>query len=533
MARSVAETLAQALAARGVRHVFGIPGGVLLPAMDAMGQAGIEFVLVRHEGSAGFMADVCWQLTGAPGVCMGTLGPGMTNLVSPVAGAQLERSRVLALTAQCSSEIREIYTHQILDHVALLAPLVSWGGLLDSSDPAPAISGVMTALGDGRPSPVHLDVPGDAWTVPVGPLSVPDREPVAVPDPEILEQAAAALREAERPVLAVGLSDLSDDAAAGVRSLAETARVPVMTTYRAKGMIDETSPWSLGAFGLSPVVDLHQQTLLREADLLVAVGLDPVELRSQWLPGWPASLPMLAIDPLGQPDLQHPATWDLRSGIPATLLALSARSQGAKSTWTPGEVAAHRATIDAPFQDGPHGPAAAIRAVQAGAGPDALVSVDVGAHRITASHVWSCRRPRTVLQSNGFSSMGTGLPGAIAAKLCFPERPAIALTGDAGLWMTLGELGVVQDRGMDLVVVYLADEALSLIQLKQERIPLADRGVRFSNPEVGQLAAAFGGTGCCVQGADAIEAAISQAIQAGGLWLIEVQIDAQAYRQQM
>ncbi len=533
MAPTVAQILAAELVKRGVRHVFGIPGGVLLPAMEAMGEAGIDFVLVRHEGSAGFMADAVWQLTGAPGVCMGTLGPGMTNLVSPVAGAMLERSRVLALTAQCPAEILEIYTHQILDQVALLRPLVAWGGLLDTADPGAALGAALDALSRGRPAPVHLDVPGDAWGLTVGEiLTEPSHAPpdLALAD---LDAAAEAVRDARRPVMAVGLGDLSDTAATAVRCLAEAARVPVMTTYRAKGMVDESSAWSLGAFGLSPVVDAQQQALLAGADLLIAVGLDPVELRSQWLPGWPAGLRMLAIDPYGQPDIHHPATWDLRAEIPGVVRALAERCAGGRSTWTPDEVRAHRTTCDAPFQDGPDGPAAAIRAVQRGAGAQALLSLDVGAHRITASHVWRCASPRTVLQSNGFSSMGTGLPGAIAAKLCFPDRPAVALTGDAGLWMTLGELGVLQDRGMDLVVVYLADQALSLIQLKQERIPLADRGVRFTNPDVLQLARAFGGTGRRVRGETAVEEAVAQAVDAGGLWLIEAQIDAQPYRQQM
>lgn len=529
---SVAQVLAAELADRGVRLAFGIPGGVLLPAIDAMAEAGITFVLVRHEGSAGFMADVVWQLSGAPGVCMGTLGPGMTNLVSPVAGAMLERSRVLALTAKCRAEIQEIYTHQIVDQVALLAPVVKWGGTTKASAPDVSLSAALKALMHGRPGPVHLDVPGDHWNLTAGKLDL-GAEPAPIPPvPEVLASAASAIHAARRPVIVAGLGDLSDAAAHGLRQLSEHARIPVMTTYRAKGLVDETGPWSLGAFGLSPVVDERHQALLAQADLLVAVGLDPVELRPHWLPGWPQTLPMIAIDPHGQPDIQHPAQWDIRADIPLSLHALIQATECGESTWSPEDVSAHRAAIAEPFADGPDGPAATIRSVQRGAGPDALVSLDVGAHRITASHTWQCAEPRTLLQSNGFSTMGTGLPGAIAAKLCFPDKPAIALTGDAGLWMSLGELGVVQDQGMDLVVVYLADEALSLIQVKQARIPLADRGVRFTNPGVVQLAAAFGGTGRKVRGEAQVEAAVAEAVASGGLWLIEAVIDPSSYQQQ-
>ena len=440
---------------------------------------------------------------------------------------------MLALTAQCRLEILDAYTHQILDQVALMRPLVGWGGLLDAEEPAQSIDDALQALSVGRPAPVHLDVPGDCWQLPVRPASTPAPDASCMPSEGCLAEAAHALSLAKRPVMAVGLGDLSDAAAVALRALAEAVGVPVMTTYRAKGMVDEASPWSLGAFGLSPVVDAHQQAVLAEADLLVAVGLDPVEPRPQWLPGWPEDLPMMVVDRYGQPDIQHPARWDLRGDVPQILNRLKRDVGPSASTWTHVEVAKHSAVCLAPFDDGPHGPAAAIRAVQRGAGPQAMLSLDVGSHRITASHAWSCAEPRRVLQSNGFSSMGTGLPGAIAAKLCFPERVSVALTGDAGLWMSLGELGVVQDRQMDLIVVYLADEALSLIQLKQERLALKDQGVRFTNPDVQSLANAFGGTGRSVRGEESVEAVVDQAAAEGGLWLIEVGIDAAAYRRQM
>jgi acetolactate synthase-1/2/3 large subunit len=282
---------------------------------------------------------------------------------------------------------------------------------------------------------------------------------------------------------------------------------------------------------LSPVVDAHQQALLAESDLLIAIGLDPVELRPQWLPGWPADLPMIAIN--SSPDIVHPVQVALGGPTPEIVDTLGDRCAGAPSAWTAKDVADHRARWAGVFDDGPDGPAETIRAVQRGMGPDALCSMDVGAHRITASHVWRCSEPLQQVQSNGFSSMGTGLPGAIAARLCFPGRPVLALTGDMGLWMTLGELGVVQERGLDLVVVYLADESLSLIELKQERSALENHGVRFDNPDVVGLGQAFGGTGHRVRGAGPVEEAVRHARESGGLHIIEACIDPGAYRRQM
>jgi acetolactate synthase-1/2/3 large subunit len=339
------------------------------------------------------------------------------------------------------------------------------------------------------------------------------------------------LEASKRPVLAVGCGDLSDHASQAVAQLANKMGIPVLTTYRAKGMVPEGVGWSAGAFGLSPVVDAAQQELLARSDLLLAVGLDPVELRSNWLPGWPETLPMISIDPFGQPDIQHPTLVDLNGAIPDVLGSL-ATANGA-SEWKLSEVADHRKKLDDIFEDGPRGPASAVRAVQRACPDNVLLSLDVGAHRITASHVWKASAPRSVIQSNGFSSMGTGLPGAIAARFAFPKRPVVALTGDMGLWMAMGELGVCQDHDLDMVVVVFNDRSLSLIDLKQERGGYPREFVSFSNPNVPTLARAFGGTGVRVQGQGQLGIAVRQAVSSGGLWLIEVDIDPIHYRQQM
>jgi acetolactate synthase-1/2/3 large subunit len=528
---TLAQQLATALAARGVRHAFGMPGGVLLHLIEAFRAEGIDFVLVRHEGSAGFMADVCAQLTDSPGVCLATLGPGVTNLVSPVAGAHLERSCVLAITGQIGSDLIGRYTHQILDQVALFAPVVRHGVLLSAEDPKTDLQTALTALETASPAgPVHIDVPAELWNTEMEALVVPSR-PAITPIERELDGAVQAIKDARHPVMAVGLQDLSASASDALSRFVRALGVPVITTYRAKGMLDEGDPWCAGAFGLSPVVDDVQASLLRRSDLLIAVGLDPVELRPQWLPGWPSDLSMVSIN--SSPDILHRVAHTMQGSTAEVLDRLTDRTIGHHSDWKTEEILAHNARWRAPFDDGPKGPASTIRAVQRGMGPNSICSMDVGAHRITASHVWHCTAPLQQVQSNGFSSMGTGLPGAIAAKLTHPSRPVVALTGDMGLWMTLGELGVVQERQMDLVVVYLADQALSLIALKQERIPLPTHGVTFENPDVVSLAAAFGGTGHRVCGAAAVEEVVRKACEQGGLHLIEAQIDPSSYRQQM
>jgi acetolactate synthase-1/2/3 large subunit len=529
---TLARQLAGTLARRGVRHAFGMPGGVLLTLIDAFREVGIDFVLVRHEGAAGFMADVTSQLTGAPGVCVGTLGPGVTNLVSPIAGAHLERSPVLAITGQVRTDILDSYTHQILDHAVLFETVTRHSVMLTAANPAEQVKAALAAMEGSLPGPALIDVPAELWSVETPPMDanpVPDCPPIAEAD---LEVALALSQGAKRPVIAVGVLGLNARVHASLTKLAHHLRAPVIATYRAKGAIDENDPWCAGAFGLSPVVDRHQQALLARADVLIAVGLDPVELRPQWLPGWPAELPMVSVG--ASADIPHPIAASLGNDVGGGLEALCSRLAGGASLWTEADVEVHKTAWSTPFVGGPsNGPAATIEAVQRGMGPDAICSMDVGSHRITASHVWRCTAPFQQVQSNGFSSMGTGLPGAIAAKLCHPDRPVVALTGDMGLWMVLGELGVVQERRLDLVVVYLADRSLSLIEIKQERTPLPNHGVRFENPEVVSLAAAFGGTGHRVEGATAVEASVREARESGGLHIIEAIIDPASYRRQM
>lgn len=529
---NASQCLAAALASAGVRFAFGMPGGEVLPLIDALREFSIEFVLVRHEGSAGFMADAVWQRTGAPGVVVATLGPGVTNLVSGLAGAALDRAPLVAITGRLPARLQSVYTHQVLDHVSLLRPLVKHSVTLSAEEAWREAPMALRRLWSGRPGPVHIELPLDVATAPQPGFWADHFAPVVQPNPEEVTQAAALLGSAQHPVILLGPGDRSVALAEALAPLVSRLHAPTLTTYRAKGLLDEDSPWSAGSFGLSPVVDGHQAQLLASADIILTVGFDPAELRPHWLPGWPEAARLIAVDSAAPLDLLHPVEHLLIGAPPAILSALLAALPAPRSRWSRAAVEAHRTASLAAFDDGPNGPAAAIRAIQAGAPPDVVACLDVGAHRITASHVWKSHAPGRLLQSNGLASMGFGLPAAIASRLCDPS-PALAIVGDMGLWMALGELGVAQERGLDLVVCYLADQSLSLIELKQERSRLVSVGVRFENPAVEPLAMAFGGVGLRVSGPEQITHAVQAAFSRGGLSLIEVVIDAAAYRRQM
>lgn len=524
----LANALASTLCDLSVRHAFGMPGGATLPLIESFKDNNIDFVLTRHEGSAGFMADAVFQLTGNIGVCVSTLGPGATNLLSGIAQAYLERSRILGLIGLCDETIEPIYTHQILSHRDMFSSVCGYYHRIHPNQPEAQLRTVFRHLLQDAPMPVVLEL---SRSTALSDCRQIKPEPVpkiyAPPKQALLEH----LQTAKRPVIFVGSGDLSMETSREIKRLASLFSIPVMTTYRAKGMIPESDDWSIGAAGLSPVVDAHQQDLLTQCDLIVGIGLDPVELRPNWLPGWPENIPFVGLSTRGQPDLTCPMALDLRGSVHALLQSISTHT-GA-SLWTTQEVFEHKKVISDCFNDEDTGPATAVRAIQVSSPADTILCLDVGAHRITASHVWQCSQPRQILQSNGFSSMGVGLPYAIAARLSSPERPVIALTGDMGLWMCLGELGIVQERNLDLIVVYFSDASLSLIELKQERAGLTNSGVRFCNPDVSALAKAFGGVGVTVEGADNISTAIDEALNLGGLWLVEVIISPQPYRKQM
>jgi len=435
---------------------------------------------------------------------------------------------VIALIGMCDEAIEPIYTHQIMSHEAIFRSICGYYHRLHPNHPETQLRAIFRRVTHGAPAPIVIELSARTAKSPCD-FIAPDAPPLPMsPDVHDLVEL---IQRAERPVFFVGCGDLSDATSHQLRRLSSALSIPVLTTYRAKGMIPEDDSWSLGSAGLSPVVDAIQQEFLAQSDLIIGLGLDPVELRPNWLPGWPEDILFVSISPFGQPDICASIALDLRGDVAHTLSKIPASA--GDSWWSPQDIEEHRSLIGSYFEDGDTGPATAIRTLQNHAPEEVIVCLDVGAHRITASHVWQCHRPRRLLQSNGLSSMGVGLPYAIAAKLHYPDQPVMALVGDMGLWMVLGELGVAQDHMLDLVVVYFSDSALSLIELKQERQSLPNAGVRFQNPNVEQLATAFGGCGVQVSGQVALAAAVEKAFEKGGLQLIEVSIQAQSYRRQM
>ncbi len=525
------EILAERLAAAGCRHAFGVPGGEVLALMDALDRAGIGFRLVKHENAGAFMAEGSWHMTGAPGVLVATIGPGLANAMNAALNALQDQVPLILLSGGMDPAAAETYTHQVTDQVALMAPVVkkSWR-LADGAVDAIVDKAIATAMADPQ-GPVHIDIPVSLATA-EQPAPAPSRTPPAAPmapaPGPALEAARAMLAEAERPIMVAGVGALAHGAETTVAETCRALGVPLVTTYKAKGVLAEDDPLCLGGHGLSPKSDAIVLPLLAEADCVVTVGYDPIEMRAGWRDPW-APARCVALDHLPNRHGMHGAAVSFVGDVGAGLRALTEGLAPNRPLWPGGAPAAARAALDAAFSAEGWGPHAALAAARRALSEDGVATVDSGAHRILMSQAWRCFRPRTLLQSTGFCTMGVALPLAIGAKVAAPARAVLAVMGDGGAEMVMGEFATLRDLKRPVVVLILVDESLALIELKQRREGLRNLGVDFSGTDWPAFAAAMGGIGVLAEDAETVERAVREGLARETFTLVAAVIGRGAY----
>jgi acetolactate synthase-1/2/3 large subunit len=537
---TVADHIAQRLHEAGARHAFGIPGGEVLALIDALERAGVRFQLVKHETAGGFMADAVARLTGTPGVLVGTLGPGVSNLVTAVAHAYLDRTPLVVVTARVDPGLGPTYTHQVFDHGAMLAPITKATVTVTARGAAAAIDRALRLAVEGVPGPVHLDVPTPVASAPLEsrPQPLPRRPPTSMPEGPETRTLVGWLARAERPLILAGLGALHHGAHAMLADFARRSGAAVITTYKAKGVIPEDDPVVIGAAGLSPVADRALLKAVAAADLILCLGYDPVEMRDSWTQPWDPRVDSAEIAWAPVDHQVHRAKLelvaDLRLALPRLTTAIPDR---AGRTWLDGLPGAVRDEVDAalrPPRPGGWGAHAVIETCRRVLPRDTVATVDTGAHRILLSHVWRCFEPWGLLQSTGLATMGYGVPAAIGAALARPERPVVCFTGDGGLEMVIGELATLRDLRLPVVIVCFADRSLALIELKQRRLNLPNLGVDFPPTDFVAVARAYGGHGVRAERVDALEGAVREALtRRTAFTLIETPVDKAEYAQQM
>ncbi|NOZ29956.1 MAG: thiamine pyrophosphate-binding protein [Chloroflexi bacterium] len=526
MGSTIADVIATTLAENGVEIVFGLPGGESIDLVAALERAGIRFVLARHEARAAWMADAYARVGRRVGVCLSTLGPGAANLAAGLSHCYLDRSPVLALTAQLEPTLMPRHSHQRLDLRRLMAPVTkgSWPIAVED-DVAQRVREAMALARSGRFGPVHLELPASVAQSPARPDSSETREAAphlpSVPA-EAIQGAAEALRTARRPAILVGLGIEPSAPYAPLRRLAEALHAPVVVTPKAKGAIPEDHPLYAGVLGLE-----RRETsadLLHRADRILAVGFDPVELVMPW--DFEAPAIFAAEFPNEDPPL--PTEIELIGNLGATLEALAAESYS-RSGWTPDEIAAARPPW--PEHDmTPLQPSRLLRTAREALPDDAIVTCDVGSHKLLIGKLWPARMPNRFLVSNGLSIMGYALPAAIGAKIAEPETPVVCFTGDGGMGMVASELETAARLRLPVIVVVLADQAMSLIRLKQEAAGYEPVGTLFAPVDWCAVARGFGARATVARTSEEVRVAIDAGLAADGPMLIEARIDASEYR---
>ena len=527
---NVATTLIELLAEAGIRYVFGVPSGPWAPYMEAMRTGEVEFVLVSNEATAGFMADVCGRLTGRPGACYGTFGPGATNLSTGVGSALLDRSPLLAFTTEAPESMRHRTLQMHIDHQALFRPLTKWTTRLSTTTLRQTVRRAVQVATAEVPGPVHLGLPADLGKQSVAPEagSAPMHlgQPAASPAADQLHEIERLLRHAKRPLVVLGLSCLRASSQDALRDFLKRQGWPVVLSPMAKGFVREDDPSYVGVL-FHALSDIVAETL-READLVLAMGYDPVEFNYEdWLP----AVPLIHVDTV-------PADVDASCHLAAEVVGdlgavwcFLATLPALSHDWDFDAVGERRqrmfATLTAPRAR--LAPSQVLCAIQELLPEDGYLTCDVGAHTHLIGQLWRTSAPGRLIMSNGWSSMGFGIPAALAAKLCKPEQPVICVTGDGGFLMMAGEMATAARLGLPVVCVVLVDKNIQLITVKQERQGFQRYGTFLYPASYSSPPHYFGVPVMTASTVAEVHDAVAQGLKADGPTIIEALVDPSEY----
>ncbi|MFN7996814.1 MAG: thiamine pyrophosphate-binding protein [Bryobacteraceae bacterium] len=520
-----ADVIAQALAARGVEYVFGLPGGEILAFIDACRRAGLRFLLTGHEASGAFAAQVLGDITGVPGVCASTLGPGAANLVTGVANASLDRSPLLAITAEILESVGQTMTHQRLPLQAMFSPITKGSVAVGNGDTRALVDDALTLAARPRCGPVHMAMASD---VAVRDCMVGNRRSEANGHTNStgngIAHIAARLEAARHPLVLVGL-EAKPLSARAIGALIETLEAPFLVTPKAKGIVTEDHPLFLGvASGMA--IDREILETIRAADLILAVGFDPVECDKTWF----ASADVVSLDaaPMAEGDYRP---FEVLGEVGTLASALAASVAGPKP-WPAKLIDRRRAAITREPRQRTAGlsPLRVIQELRSVLPRNGVAACDVGSHKLAIGQFWRAYEPGTFFMSNGLSSMGFGIPAAIAAQLAYPARPVLAMVGDGGMLMMMHNLTLVRELKLPIVTVVFTDRSLSLIRVSGERRGLMPYGVDFTPPDFVAVASAFGISGARVSSIPELHSRFEQALEQRVPCLIEAPIDYAEYR---
>lgn len=475
---------------------FGLPGEENLHVLEALKHSSIQFITTRHEQGAAFMADVYGRLTGKAGVCLSTLGPGATNLMTGVADANLDRAPLVAITGQVGTDRMHIESHQYLDLVAMFAPVTKWNAQIVRPSNTPEIVRKAFKIAQTeKPGAVHIDLPENIAAMPaIGKPLTTDGQEKTYAAFESIEKAAEAISKAENPLILVGNGAIRDNASKMLTDFATRLNIPVANTFMGKGVIRYTHPLALWAVGL------QQRDYIScgfdRADLVICVGYDLIEYSpKKWNPN--GTIPIIHIGTTpAEVDSSYIPLVEIVGDISDSLREILYRADrmGKPEPYTLELRADIRNDYTQYSKDEafPIKPQKLVYDLRQVMSPDDIVISDVGAHKMWMARHYHCERPNTCIISNGFAAMGIAIPGAIAAKLVHPEHHVVAVTGDGGFMMNCQELETALRVGTPFVTLIFNDGGYGLIEWKQYNQFGESAFVKFGNPDFVKLAESMG-----------------------------------------
>jgi acetolactate synthase-1/2/3 large subunit len=494
--RKASDLFVECLEAEGVRYVFGIPGEETLDLSEALDQSSIDFIPVRHEQGGAYMADMYGRLTRRAGVCLGTLGPGATNLVTGVADAFLDRSPLVALTGQADLERMHKESHQHIDVVNMLRPVTKFNARLNSSRVIPEVVRKAFKVAQAqKPGPTHIELPEDVMGELVDAEPLPVRTARRRPEPSAEELLAAVevIRSADHPVVLAGNGVARTGAAPALREFARATGIGVAETFMGKGMLDYEDPHALGTVGIQSRD--YALAGFDDADVVITAGYDLVEHSpANWNPRRDKRI--VCIDTVAPEVDEHFMTEvDLVGDLYHILSRLAEELRDSPRTVTGSrldEIVLGRFEAGRDDDHFPMQPPRALWEIRAALGRRDILISDVGMHKLWIARMFPAHEPDTVFIANGLAGMGIALPTAIAAKLVHPERNVVTVSGDGGFLMNVQELETAVRLRTPVVSVIWEDGQYGSIVWKQDKKFGRHFGTDFTNPDFVRLADAFG-----------------------------------------
>lgn len=533
------DLLVRCLEAEGIEYIFGVPGEENADFMMSLENSeSIRFILTRHEQGAAFMAEVYGRLTGTPAACLGTLGPGATNLITGVANANMDRAPMLVLTGQGASTRLHKESHQVMDVVAMFEPVTKWARTIWHPDNIPEIVRKAVRLARSeKPGACLIELPEDVAKLDTDtdPM-LPYRYRRPVPDDSIVDQAFERIRLARKPIILAGNGCIRRRASKQLRLLCEKTGIGVISTFMAKGCVDMDAHYCLYTVGLQ-ARDIVS-CALDAADLVITLGYDMVEFHPRlWNPDRSKKIIHMDFLPAEIDEHYHPST-EIVGDLAHTLWMLNERFDRSEAIdfdfeQQYGFRQAMTAELSMHSDDDTQGsirPQKVLWDVRQAMGAEDVLLSDVGAHKMWIARHYQCHEPNTCLIPNGFCSMGFALPGAIGASLVNPDRRVLSICGDAGFLMNVQEMETARRLNSNIVVMIWEDRAYGLIAWKQQNEFGKHTELSFGNPDWMQLASAFGWSGHHLENSSDLPSTLEAAFAEPGPSLLVVAID---YRENM